>query len=271
MQYLRRHPVVIVLSVVLLLALLLWALWGNRALTLTHYSIKKDKLPSAFDGFRIAQVSDLHNEAFGTGNERLLSLLKEAGPDLIVITGDLIDSRKTRPEVALDFVRAAADIAPVCYAPGNHEARCPEVYTRLKSDMEGLAVAVLENGSRILEKGGQRIVLTGLTDPDFALPWPALGREDFQIVLSHRPELFTHYGEQGFDLVFAGHAHGGQFRLPLLGGLYAPHQGFFPAYTSGVHTQGSTTMVVSRGLGNSLFPLRLGNRPELVIVTLECI
>ena len=91
------------------------------------------------------------------------------------------------------------------------------------------------------------------------------------MVLSHRPELIDLYAQSGFDLVLTGHAHGGQFRLPFIGGLYAPHQGFLPEYDSGIHKQGDTVMVVSRGLGNSLFPLRFNNRPELILLTLESI
>ena len=267
MKFLRKHPVLTVLCL-LLLGLLFWTLWRNTALKTTHYRIPSEQLPQSFDGYRIAQVSDLHNAQFGSGNEELLDLLETAQPDLIAITGDLLDSRKTDPEVAAAFAREAVTIAPVCYIPGNHEARLPEEYADLKIALTELGVTVLENETLLL---GDGVTLVGLIDPDFDIPWPEIPADTYRIVLSHRPEQMEQYIKLGFDLVLTGHAHGGQFRLPFIGGLFAPQQGFLPAFASGVHTAGSTTMIVSRGLGNSLFPLRFNNRPEIVIITLESI
>ena len=260
-----------ILIFVLLAGLSAWALWGNTALITTHYRVQSQKLPQAFSGLKIAQVSDLHNAQFGTDNQKLLAQLKDAQPDLIAITGDLVDSRRTNPEVAIAFVREAVKIAPTYYIPGNHESRLPDVYAALKAEFARSGAVILENESITFEKDGQTILLTGLMDPDFGVSWPAFSSESYQVVLSHRPELLEEYSHREFDLVLTGHAHGGQFRLPFIGGLFAPHQGFLPQYDSGIHTEGSTTMVVSRGLGNSLFPLRFNNRPELVIVTLESV
>lgn len=259
------------LWILLLMTLLILSLWGNSALTLTEHRVQSSALPTAFDGFQIAQVSDLHNAEFGSDNQKLLVLLKASRPDLIAVTGDLLDSRRTDLDVAVDFLREAVNIAPVYYVPGNHESRIPESYVQLKAAMEALGVVILENESLFFEKDGQSITVTGLLDPDFEVATPELTSEGFQLVLSHRPELFDRYVQQSFDLVLAGHAHGGQFRLPLIGGLFAPHQGFFPKYDSGIYTSGNTTMVVSRGLGNSLFPLRFNNQPELILITLESI
>lgn len=270
MKFLRKHRILAPV-ILILLAVLIWCLWANTALITTAYTIASPDLPAAFGGIRIAQVSDLHNARFGKRNRKLLELLAQAQPDLILITGDLLDSRRTDPETAVAFVREALKIAPVDFVPGNHEARIPEIYEEVKAALTGLGAVILENESRILERDGQRIVLTGLTDPDFGISWQDLPAEDFQILLSHRPERFDWYAAQGADLVLTGHAHGGQVRLPWIGGLFAPHQGFFPAYTDGVHTQDNTRMVVSRGLGNSLFPLRFCNRPELIVVTLESV
>lgn len=268
MKFLRKHPIWAGVLLIFL-ALLLWTLWGNTALMVTEYAIADAEIPAAFDGFRIAQVSDLHNAEFGEKNERLLALLEETQPDMIAITGDMIDSRRTDLEAAVTFAREAVKIAPTYYVPGNHEARLPAEYTALKTALSELGVVVLENESLLLTRQDAAITLAGLMDPDFGLPEPELTAEHYQVVLSHRPELLDKYAGEGLDLVFTGHAHGGQFRLPFIGGLFAPHQGFFPEYTSGVHTQGDTSMVISRGLGNSLFPLRFNNRPELIVVTLE--
>ena len=252
-----------------LLALVLWVLWGNTALEVNEWRIQSDRLPEAFDGFRIAQVSDLHN----TKNEKLLPLLEKAEPDVIVLTGDLIDSRNTDVAAALDFVREAVKIAPCYYVSGNHESRVPERYD-LWAGLQELGVMMLDNASAELSRGGERIRLIGLADPDFGGNPGAMLEEltvedtGFTVLLSHRPELFDVYTEFSVDLVFSGHAHGGQFRLPILGGLVAPHQGFFPEYDPGHFAENGTAMLVSRGVGNSIIPIRFNNRPEIVLAVL---
>ena len=252
-----------------LLALVLWVLWGNTALEVNEWRIQSDRLPEAFDGFRFAQVSDLHN----TKNEKLLPLLEKAEPDVIVLTGDLIDSRNTDVAAALDFVREAVKIAPCCYVSGNHESRVPERYD-LWAGLQELGVMMLDNASAELSRGGERIRLIGLADPDFGGNPGAMLEEltvedtGFTVLLSHRPELFDVYTEFSVDLVFSGHAHGGQFRLPILGGLVAPHQGLFPEYDAGLYEENGTAMLVSRGVGNSIIPIRFNNRPEIVLAVL---
>lgn len=268
MALLQKHPIVCCL-VVLCLALLIWAYWGTHAPQTTAYTVRSPKVPAGFDGLRILQVSDLHNTTFGRNNQKLLTLLREARPDLILLTGDLVDSRRTDVGKAVDFVREAVKLAPVYYTPGNHESRIPESYAQLKTDLSRLGAVVLENESILFQKEDDAITLTGLMDPNFGIPWPDISTENYQVVLSHRPELLELYAELDFDLVLTGHAHGGQFRLPFTDGFFAPHQGFFPAYTSGVHTKGNTTMVVSRGLGNVPLIPRFNNRPELILITLE--
>ncbi len=257
-------------------ALFLWTLWGNSALTVTMYSITAPGIPTSFDGYRIAQISDLHNASFGPDNRALLERLQEAEPDLIVLTGDLVDSYHPDPEVSLSFARQAVSIAPTCYVTGNHEARLPD-YAALRSELENAGVTVLENQRVALERDGASIQLIGLQDPAFttvsALQNTLSGLCDpsggYQILLAHRPEYVELYSACGVDLVFSGHAHGGQFHLPWVGGLFAPGQGIFPTYDAGVYTQNDTTLVVSRGLGNSLFPFRFNNRPELVVAELH--
>ena len=268
MSLLQKHPILCCL-ILLCAALLIWSVWETHSPQLTHYTIRNGKLPASFDGLRILQVSDLHNTEFGNGNKKLISLVRQAQPDLILLTGDLVDSKRTDVAAAVDFVREAVKIAPAYYAPGNHESRIPAEYATLKDALEKLGVVILENESVPFEKGSEHITITGLLDPNFGVPWPQQSLDTYQIVLSHRPELLEEYAALGFDLVFAGHAHGGQFRLPFLGGLLAPHQGLFPQYTEGVHTNGVTTLVISRGLGNVPVIPRFNNRPELVLVTLE--
>lgn len=268
------------LAAVLLIALLAW---GNWALTVSEYVVTDGEIPQAFSGFRIVQVSDLHNTEFGTDNGKLLELVKEAEPDIIVITGDMVDSRRTDLQVALSFAQQAARIAPCYYVPGNHESRIAQ-YGKLKAGLEEAGVVVLENERVTLTAGESSVALLGVMDPTFSgayvekdtapvmagnLDGLGCGTEEYEILLAHRPELFEVYAEKGAELVLCGHVHGGQIRLPFVGGLYTPGQGLFPEYDAGVFTKDGTTMIVSRGLGNSLFPLRVNNPPELVVVRLK--
>ena len=276
----RRTLIRCAVGLALLIAFAAWIAWGNTALEVNTYTVRSDKLPAAFDGFRIAQVSDLHNTEMGEDNEKLLAALREASPDIIVLTGDLIDSRNTDVEIALEFARRATDIAPCYYVMGNHEART-NAYSILKKGLHEAGVTVLEDARAELERQGDTITLIGVNDPSRSAGNEAdtmrrtlerLTQPDttggYTVLLSHRPELMDVYAACGVDLVFSGHAHGGQFRLPLIGGLAAPNQGLFPRYDGGVYTQGGTRMAVSRGVGNSIIPVRIGNRPEVVVVEL---
>ena len=274
---------VLIVSVLVILCLGIWSLWGNIALEVNEYEIVSDRIPEAFAGFRIAQVSDLHNKDFGEGYGQLLTLLSEINPDIIVVTGDLIDSRQTDLDVALEFAWQAGKIARVYYVSGNHEARVPE-YEDLKTGLVKAGVVILENQKIQITREGESITLMGIEDPSFQEDYlfgdsESVARQaienlqnesdGYTILLSHRPELFDLFVETEMDLVFSGHAHGGQFRLPFIGGLVAPNQGFFPKYDAGQFKEENTTMIVSRGLGNSIIPIRFNNRPEIVLVTLR--
>lgn len=280
-QMTRKKKILCVLAGMILI-LILWTAWGNTALELNTYAIHSCELPDAFDGYRIAQVSDLHNAEFGEGNERLLDMLRESEPDVIAITGDLIDSRRTDIAVALAFAEEAVQIAPCYYVSGNHEARVSE-YQELKAGLEAAGVTVLDDAQVKIDASGESITVIGINDPSFHADYLSgdaavidgklseLAVEDtgFTILLSHRPELFDTYVDHDIDLVLSGHAHGGQFRLPLIGGLVAPNQGLFPKYDAGLYSEGNTNMIVSRGIGNSIIPVRFNNRPEVVLIELE--
>lgn len=276
----KRRVFVLIIAAALVLALLIWLLWANSSPAATQVTVASDALPEAFEGFKIAHVSDLHNAVFGRKNEKLLSLIRAAKPDIIAITGDLIDSRHTDIDSALAFVEAAAEIAPVYYVTGNHESRLD--FDEIEPRLIAAGARVLRNEAEDIGRGGERIRLAGIDDPSFIrtggtaeeraaaeLEQLGDGGGTFTVLLAHRPELVEVYAEYGAGLVLSGHAHGGQVRLPLLGGLYAPGQGLLPEYDSGLYSLGETQMVVSRGLGNSVAPLRVNNRPELVIVTLS--
>lgn len=269
--------------IVVLLVLIIWTIWGNTALMVSTVTVSSNRIPAAFNGFLIAQVSDLHNAVFGENNAELLQILSECKPNIIVVTGDLVDAEHTDIDVALDFAKEAAQIAGTYYVTGNHEGSLSQ-YDELKTGLESMGVVVLEDASMQLEYNGEKVTLIGLSDPSFTLKGNMLGevpamvdtklrgligdKDDYTILLSHRPELFETYVNCGVDLVLSGHAHGGQFRLPFIGGLVAPNQGLFPKYDAGLYTKGDTNMIVCRGLGNSIIPIRFNNRPEIVLLEL---
>ena len=280
----KKTKIILCMLSAIIFALFIWTIWGNTALTVSNIKISSSHIPAAFSGFRIAQVSDLHNAEFGKNNTELLKLLSESRSDIIVITGDLIDANHTDVGIALGFAQESVRIAPTYYVTGNHEAASPQ-YDTLKAGLEEAGFIVLEDEAVSLERNGETITLLGLGDPDFTVKGDMFGETSamvstklrnliddesrYTILLSHRPELFETYTDGGIDLVFSGHAHGGQFRLPFIGGLAAPNQGLFPQYDAGLYTDGGTSMVVSRGIGNSIIPFRFNNRPEIVLVELN--
>ena len=272
-----------VIIALLLILLVLWIFWANKALEVTEYELKNEKIPDSFSGFRIAQISDLHNDTFGENNSKLLDLLRNTEPDIIVITGDLVDSRRTDYSVGLDFAQRALEIAPVYYVAGNHESRLAE-HDTFQQELKTAGITVLDNRKVILTRNDQTISLLGVYDPHFFDDWEP-GNENqiiymavsqiqdpsdgYTVLLSHRPDLLDAYEKAGVDLVFSGHAHGGQFRIPIIGGLYGPDEGWFPKFDAGRLEKGNTTLIISRGLGASVIPLRFNNRPEIVVATLR--
>ena len=255
------------LTALALIAVYLYA--QNNWLQLSRYALKVDlEKPMT-----IVQLSDLHNARFGEAQVRLMDMVRAQSPDAIVITGDLIDDTKGGHEPALELARGCAAIAPTYFATGNHEKLSPS-YEDFLPELEKTGVINLSGRTVTLENG---VTLTGAQDAGF------IGRENYagyvaslapetdgyRILIAHRPEFAASYAAAGFDLALCGHAHGGQIRLPFIGGLYAPGQGKLPRYTAGLYDEGDMTMLVSRGLGNSTFPFRVNNRPEVVVMTIE--
>ncbi|MBQ9141230.1 MAG: metallophosphoesterase [Lachnospiraceae bacterium] len=261
--------------IVILVMLILFCWIQNKYLTVTYYIYETALLPENFEGFRIVQISDLHNATFGAGNGRLVSKVEALQPDMIVLTGDLVDSGHTNMKVALEFAKESVAIAPTYYITGNHE-NWLEVSEKeyLLTELEKLSVMCLRDEAVEISLGDSTFTLIGLNDESLMGNTLRMVLEDtdtetLRILLAHEPQYLDNYAASGVDLVLTGHAHGGQFRLPFVGGLVAPDQGLFPEYTNGEHVKGETTMIISRGLGNSVIPLRVFNLPEIVCVDLS--
>jgi predicted MPP superfamily phosphohydrolase len=264
--------IIIILSILLILVLT-YIYLENYSIKITRHNIKSDKV----DGkFKIIHISDFHNERNKWLHKQVVNHIKKEKPNIIVITGDLIDTYKN--EYAKVLIDEITPLAPVYYVSGNHEYEHGG-YNRLKKILLKYKVNILENESMELNNN---ICLYGIKDPKFeekedeysvVKEWLDnfnIKTNKYNILLTHRPEQFDLYTEYSFNLVFSGHAHGGQFIIPLIGPLFAPHQGIRPKYAMGKHKKRNTSMIVSRGVGNSLFArIRINNRPELIVVSLS--
>ncbi len=271
----NRKSVKILFIFVIAVIAVIYLYWGNTKIGVTNITVTSENIPDEFNGFKIVHISDLHNAEFGDGQKYLIDKIEAQDADIIVITGDMIDSRRTDVDKAVELITRLGNKIPVYYVTGNHESRVRE-YNELESKLIENGVTVLKNESVKIEKDGSFINVIGVDDPSFGMSAndifhtvSELKTDGYDVLLSHRPELFETYCESGAELVLCGHAHGGQVRIPFIGGIVAPNQGLFPEYTAGSYKSGSTEMIVSRGLGNSIIPLRVNNPPELVVITLS--
>lgn len=212
---------------------------------------------------RIVQVSDLHLAVYGENNSELVALVASKAPDIIVSTGDMIDSRAESLEPTIDLYRRLVQIAPVAYSMGNHEL-AREDWPELAQALRDIGVIVLQNEAVDFDMNGLVVRIGGVYRAEHLR---MLGQDtQMDILLCHFPHQLSQLAAYGIPLAFCGHAHGGQFRIPAFDiALYAPGQGWFPRYTAGLYTQGDSRMIVSRGLGNSIFPFRVHNPPEIVV------
>ena len=274
-------PAAIVFTAVMVI-FAVYAFIANTVVTTAAYDIASERIPAGFDGFRIVQISDLHNSRNTLMTDAMIRQVRELSPDVIFLTGDIIDRGRTDVNAAMNVLEKLNAIAPLYAVTGNHEARTEEYYT-LSDRMRKLGVTELNDCSVSIRRGNDEMVILGLNDPrmvrkedvteadDTEARLNAIGfsRDHFSVLLTHRPELLDIYAAAKVDLVFAGHAHGGLIRLPFIGGLYAPHQGFFPEYVNGAYQKGTTTMIVSRGVGNTGHTFRINDEPEIVFATLH--
>ena len=272
--------VAVIISCLILVSIYFY--YENTKLQTSNYEIIKSKIPIDFNNYKIVQVSDLHNTKSRNLTDELIKKIQRERPNIIVITGDLIDANKTNIDTAINFIEKIQNIAPIYFVSGNHESSISN-YSKLKEKLQKNNVIILDNKLDVLKINESSINLIGIDDPRMAhesfvddseiikteIDKIGYDTNKYTILLSHRPELFDTYVEKNIDLVLAGHAHGGQIRLPFIGGVIAPNQGLFPKYTSGIFEKNQTNMIVSRGIGNSILPFRINNRPELVVVTLK--
>ena len=268
----KQKYIKLAITLSIVIVIILFCNFQNKHLETTHYTYAAEQLGADLEGYRIVQISDLHNAKFGKNNQKLVGRIRECEPDMIVLTGDLVDSNHTNVDRAVQFVDEIVKICPVYYVTGNHEYWLEKSeYDELMDGLIGAGVVILDDQVVEISMGDAKFRLVGLDDKSLAdgtLEALLSDEKEFTVVLAHEPQYLVRYADTGVDLVLSGHAHGGQFRLPFVGGIVAPDQGFLPEYTAGEYYMDGTEMIVSRGLGNSVIPARLFNYPEIVCVEL---
>lgn len=321
----KQKYIKLTIALSIVIVIILFCNFQNKHLETTHYTYAAEQLGVDLDGYRIVQISDLHNAKFGKNNQKLVDRIRECAPDMIALTGDLVDSNHTNVDRAVQFVDEIVKICPVYYVTGNHEYWLEKSeYDELMDGLIGAGVVILDDQVVEISMGDAKFRLVGLDDKSLAdgtleallsdesirndqaeqkeetadnekihdmvqedpedeiqdvvqenaennthnVVHEDSDEREFTVVLAHEPQYLARYAGTGVDLVLSGHAHGGQFRLPFVGGIVAPDQGFLPGYTAGEYYMDGTEMIVSRGLGNSVIPVRLFNYPEIVCVEL---
>ena len=259
---------------VLVIAVVAFLVQQTNTLRTTHFTWQSSRVPQEFTGFRIVQISDLHSRRFGRGQARLVRAIEDAQPDLIVITGDLIDEHARSLDPIRELLAGIHELAPVYFIDGNHDVR-----SLLYEDMLALfahyGVTALQ-GFYFAWHGvdiSQRPHSTQLERHGATMTMGTNFESD--IVLVHDPEMFPWYAAQSHSgLLLAGHTHGGQVALPNGRAIVGPFSGglrpsWFPPFSSGVYVDGEATMFLSRGLGTSHLPIRAFATPEVAIIELK--
>lgn len=288
------------LILAILVASVIWNVYWNSTIIVHTYTHAGEDVPEDFDGCRIVQLTDIHSVRSEKQMQLIYDTTMGQEPDIICITGDLVDSRYYAThgvegeKLTLTLVEELVKLAPVYFIYGNHEMILLDdpKNNEFKVALEELGVQIINNEMIrcAKEKGGESVYIGGIQDPstlykdyryaflsgngermEAMLDAVTVGvrNEDFFLLLSHRPEYLEMYDQYPVDLVLAGHAHGGQFRLPFIGGVYAPGQGFLPKYTAGLYETDDLEMYVGTGIGNSVIPVRIFNPPEILTIILE--
>lgn len=264
---------IIILCILIFFSILIMFGFLNTDLKLTKYDYYSSKIPKAFNGYKIIQISDLHHKNFGTNQSDLIKIINSQNPDIILLTGDIVDEDHTDMTPIEDLLKGICNTAPIYYVTGNHELEldASEQYGKLQVLFDNYGVVDLDDKSVELTKGGDSIYLTGLKyRSDYIKGYlESADSSKFNILMYHGSNNFNQICKYGYDLVFSGHSHGGIVRLPFIGGLIGNKgDGLLPNYCGGVFENNNSTLISSCGLGDSDIP-RFNNPPEVVMITIH--
>lgn len=281
----KMRIIVLIIIFVLLLALLVYLIADQYVVTKSEYTVENEKVK---DEIKIAVISDLHNTNLFNDNKVVVDMIKEGKPDLIAVVGDMIDEKKESCENVLNVIKPLPEIAPTYYSIGNHD-KLYSNYDTYKAELKNAGVVILDDEIENLTINGNKTTILGLTaysngeveNPAYtALLKEFCENDNLKIMLCHYPE-YSHwffgkdlYYEYDFDFMLSGHTHGGLVRIPFLGGVYAPEQGYFAEYTKGLYyvdkeNKNPYHMLVTAGLGEDQRFIRVNNFPEVAFLTVK--
>ena len=255
----------------------------------SKYEVASSKVPKAFDGFKILQLSDLHNRRFNKNNKKIVKIIEKQKPDIIVMTGDMVSSNSTGFSNFFSLVEELDGKYPIYYIFGNHEQRLSvEKQAIIIGKLREYGVKVLNNQHESITKNDESIEIFGLKQEliyytnylkskktysyetkDMENAIRKADSKKFNILLAHNPLYFETHEKWGADLVFSGHVHGGIIQIPFIGGFLSPERKLFPKYSGGEYEINDSKMIVSRGLGYTKINLRFFNNPEICVVELK--
>ena len=255
----------------------------------SKYEVASSKVPKAFDGFKILQLSDLHNRRFNKNNKKIVKIIEKQKPDIIVMTVDMVSSNSTGFSNFFSLVEELDGKYPIYYIFGNHEQRLSvEKQAIIIGKLREYGVKVLNNQHESITKNDESIEIFGLKQEliyytnylkskktysyetkDMENAIRKADSKKLNILLAHNPLYFETYEKWGADLVFSGHVHGGIIQIPFIGGFLSPERKLFPKYSGGEYEINDSKMIVSRGLGYTKINLRFFNNPEICVVELK--
>ena len=270
----KKRILIEIIVVVVLLGLCVWT-WVPFA---EHITL--DLSEGNNETTRVVLITDLHSCYYGPNQNTLIKMVEKQNPDIVILSGDIFDD-KLKEKNAEITVKRLAEKYPCYYVTGNHEFWSEHVDV-IKETVRNAGVTVLEGDCETIDIRGREIDICGVDDPtrltrdewtkQMKAAYSRCDESHIKILASHRPERVSDYEQFGFDLILAGHAHAGQFRIPIINrGLFAPNQEFFPEYINGAYKlKNGSTLVVSRGLARESTPLpRFFNHPEIVVIDIE--
>ncbi|RDU24793.1 metallophosphoesterase [Anaerosacchariphilus polymeriproducens] len=251
----------------------------ENQLGITTYEYKSNKIPENFNNYSIVQISDLHSSYFGKEQDELIDAVSKSKPDLILLTGDMIDRKNTDYNSVSILFEKLVQLAPVYAISGNHELESDTIYNKMNTLYLTYGITLLDNKSTQISRGNSKIQIAGLkhwgsmsykcTSYYVEKNTPHLENNTFGILLNHRSDMLSYFSKSNYSLVLSGHTHGGIIRLPYFGGLINNDATLLPKYDSGIFTENQTTLIVNRGLGNSNFIPRVYNPPEIIHILLK--
>lgn len=285
----KRAGIMVYALLIVLIIVVVDLVISNSMIQVTSQELQFNNLPESFRGFKILHITDLHSKSFGNKNEVLIKAINRQEPDLVVMTGDMVNSRDNDFTVLFDLCDRIAGNYPIYWVNGNHEQGLDQQYLeQIMGYLKAKDIPVLKNTAVRITRGQDYINLWGLEmamryysrsingqrDYRFGAKQinellPNVDEQELNILLTHNPVYFKTYANWGADLTLCGHMHGGMIRIPFLGGLLSPEVSFFPKYDAGLFVEDGRYMYVSRGVGNGVFPVRLFNRPEIAVITLR--